>query len=235
MNYALLTAGGSGTRMNLDVPKQFICVHDKPIIIYTMESFQKHPDIDGIIVVCLEGWLGILEAYAKQYQITKLKWIVPGGSSGQESIRAGLLELKKHISPEDIILVHDGNRPLVSQDVISDAIVCCKRHGSAVAGIPCHEAVFIKETAEDGETVSDSVLERSLLIRTQTPHAFQLKKLLWAHEEAEKRGIQGSVASCTLLAALGERLHFSIGSKLNFKITTKEDLQIFRALIDAQK
>lgn len=235
MNYALLTAGGSGTRMNLDVPKQFVCVHDKPVIIYTLECFQKHPDIDGIVVACLEGWLSILQAYAKQYQISKLKWIVPGGSNGQASIKAGLQELKKYAAAEDIVLIHDGNRPIVSQDIISDAIVQCKRYGSAVAFIPCNEAVFIKDVDEHCEMVSRSVLDRSTLIRTQTPHTFPLGKLLWAHGEAEKRGITDSVASCTLLADLGEALHFSIGSQFNFKITTKEDLQIFRSIIDAQE
>lgn len=222
-------------RMNLDIPKQFICVHDKPIIIYTLECFQKHPDIDGIVVVCLEGWLGILEAYAKQYKISKLKWIIPGGKTGQESIRAGLFELKKHADVKDIVLIHDGNRPIVSQEVISDAIVKCKNYGSATAYTPCNEAIFVKDVDNWDEVQSDRVLDRSTLIWTQTPHAFSLEKLLWAHNEAEKRGITDSVASCTLMADLGEKVHFSIGSKLNFKITTKEDLQIFRAIVDAQK
>ena len=233
MNYALLTAGGNGTRMNLDVPKQFLCVHDKPILIYTLECFQKHPDINGIIVVCLDGWHDILKAYAKQYNITKLHWIVSGGINGQASIKSGLDELSKYISEDDIVLVHDGNRPIVIQDVISDAIVKCKKYGSAIAHVPCTEAIFVKSDSEMEDIYSDKVLERSNLIRTQTPHAFKLKKLLWAHKEAEKLGINNSVASCTLMADLGESVFFSIGSELNFKITTKEDLQMFRALIDA--
>lgn len=233
MNIVLLTAGGTGTRMQNCVPKQFINVEDKPLIVYTMEKFQAHPSIDYIAVVCLDGWLEILKAYAKQYGITKLKWVVVGGKTGQESIHNGLTAVAKDCNEDDFILIHDGNRALVSHDIISDSISVCKKSGSAVAAIPCVEAVF--ELSEEGGAESNKSISRDLLVRTQTPHTYPIKKLLWAHEEAKIRGIDNTAASCVLMNELGETVYFSIGSEKNLKITTNEDLQIFRALLHVDR
>ena len=223
MNIALITAGGIGSRMKQNVPKQFLTVYNKPVIIYTLEAFQKHPNIDAIIVACLRGWEPILEAYAEQYNITKLKWVVPGGKNGQESIKNCLIELKKHCKPTDIVLVHDGNRALVSEDIISNSIVTCMEKGSAVAVIPCNEVIL----KTNDQCTSTEVLERDSLKRTQTPHTYPLGKLLWAHEEAEKRNITDSVATCDLMVRLNETIHFSVGSEKNLKITSKDDVEIF--------
>ena len=227
MNVALLTAAGSGTRMQLNIPKQFIHVDDKPIIIYTMEAFQNHPGIDAIIVVTIDSWSDVLWAYAKQFGITKLKWVVPGGDSGQESIRKGLDVLKQELADEDVVLVHDGNRPLVSSQIISDSLATFSKYGSAVAAIPCTEVVF--ET-DDGLTSMVST-ERERLLRTQTPHTYRLGELYGAHLEAEKRGIANTAASCMLMKELGRLTYFSKGSEENLKITTPEDLKIFKALL----
>lgn len=227
MNVALLTAAGSGTRMQLNIPKQFIHVDDKPIIIYTMEAFQNHPGIDAIIVVTIDSWSDVLWAYAKQFGITKLKWVVPGGDSGQESIRKGLDVLKQELSDEDVVLVHDGNRPLVSSQIISDSLATYSKYGSAVAAIPCTEVVF---ESDDGLTSLVST-ERERLLRTQTPHTYQLGQLYEAHLEAEKRGITNTAASCMLMKELGILTYFSKGSEENLKITTPEDLKIFKALL----
>lgn len=227
MNVALLTAAGSGTRMHLDIPKQFIHVDDKPVIIYTMEAFQNHPGIDAIIVVTLESWSSVLWAYAKQFGITKLKWVVPGGDSGQDSIRKGLEVLKQELSDEDVVLVHDGNRPLVTSQIISDSFATFYKYGSAVAAIPCTEVVF-----ESDDGISSMVsTERERLLRTQTPHTYRLGELYGAHLEAQKRGITGTAASCMLMKELGRRTYFSKGSEENLKITTPEDLKIFKALL----
>lgn len=231
MNIALITAGGTGERMHQQIPKQFINVYDKPIIIYTLEAFQKHPDIDKIIVACLDGWKEIMQAYAKQFGINKLTWVVPGGKTGQESIKNCLDVLEKECHPDDIVLVHDGNRVMVSADVISDCIAKTKMYGSAIATVPCTEAIL---STEDGETSNVSI-PRDLLMKTQTPHGFELQKLLWAHREAAKRGITNSVASCTLMIELGEEVHLSAGSPKNFKITTIEDIDIFKAMLNAAK
>ena len=231
MNIALITAGGNGTRMHQDIPKQFLNVNNKPIIVYTMEAFQNHPDIDAIEVVCLDGWHQILEAYAKQFNITKLVGIVSGGKNGQESIKNGLNEINKKYSKDDIVIVHDGNRPLVSEEIISDSIAKCLMYGSGIAAIPCVEAML--ET--DDRISSNKQISRDNLMRTQTPHAFKLEKLLWAHEEAEKMGIKNSVASCTLMLELGEKIYFSAGSEKNIKLTTPVDIEIFKALLNTKK
>lgn len=231
MNIALITAGGSGTRMHQSIPKQFLTVNERPVIVYTLEAFQRHPGIDAIAVVCIEGWEQVLWAYANQFNITKLKHIVHGGSTGQESIRNGLMELEKHYSPDDIVLIHDGNRTMVSQDIISDCIVTAKRFGSAIAAIPCVEAVL--ET-EDGE-ISNKSIPREKLRRTQTPHGFPLGKIRDLHRRAVENGITSSVAACTMMIELGEPVHFYAGSEKNIKLTTVDDIDIFKALLQATR
>jgi 2-C-methyl-D-erythritol 4-phosphate cytidylyltransferase len=231
MNVALLTAAGVGSRMHQDIPKQFIHVDDKPVIIYTMEAFQKHPSIDAIIVVTLESWKDVLWSYAKQFNITKLKWVVAGGDSGQESIRHGLDELRKHLSDDDVVMVHDGNRPLVSSEIISDSLVTYKKYGSAVAVIPCTEVVF---ESDDGQSSCKST-PRERLFRTQTPHTYRFGDLYGAHLEADKRGITNTAASCNLMQELGKMTYFSKGSEENLKITTTDDLKIFKALLHTRQ
>lgn len=231
MNIALLTAAGSGTRMHQDIPKQFMHIENKPLIVYTLEAFQNHPNIDAIIVSCLEGWKEVLKAYANQFNITKLKWIVSGGSTGQESIYNGLKKLETECSKEDIILIHDGNRALVSTDIISDSIARCKISGGAVAAIPCTEAVF----RSDDKLTSKNSIPRENLFRTQTPHTYSLEKLIWAHNKASELGITNSVATCTLMVELGEKIYFSKGSEKNIKITTVEDIDLFKSLLKSKK
>lgn len=232
MNIALLTAAGTGTRMHQDIPKQFIHVDNKPVIIHTMEAFQKHPSIDAIIVVTLDSWKEVLWAYAKQFGITKLQWVVSGGETGQESIRNGLEKLKAELPDEDaVVMVHDGNRPLVSTEIISDSLATFKRYGCAVAVVPCTEVVF-----ESDDGISSHVsTERERLFRTQTPHTYRLNELLWAHAEAEKRGIRSTAASCMLMKELGRETFFSKGSEENIKITTLDDLRIFKALLHTRQ
>lgn len=227
MNIALILAGGKGQRMHQEIPKQFLNVNDKPVIIYTLEAFQSHPDIDKIDVVCVDGWRDILKAYARQYHIDKLDWVVSGGENGQSSIRNGVFEAEKRYAPDDIILVHDGIRPMVSHEIISDCIIQCKRHGSAVVATPCNTVALRKTSLE----ASSEVVPRDQLALTQTPQAFPLKKLADAHRRALERGITNSIASCTLMVELGEQVHFSIGAETNIKLTTPDDLKIFKALL----
>ncbi len=229
---ALIIAGGKGVRTNQDIPKQFINIDNIPILVYTLNAFQQHPEVDEILVVCIDGWHEILRAYARQFGISKLKQVIPGGSTGQESIRNGIMELKKHHDGEDIVLIHDGIRPNVSQEIISGCIAQCRLSGSAITVIPCAEAMLLRQ--DEGGS-SKEVVDRECLARTQTPQAFPLKKLLWAHEEAEKRGITNSVATCTLMIELGEEVCFCAGSEKNVKITTVEDIEIFKALLYSRK
>lgn len=231
MNVAIVIAGGCGKRMGQDIPKQFLNVDDKPIIVYTLEVFQKHPNIDGIIVVCLKGWKEILQAYAKQFGITKLIDIADGGDCGQASIKNGLLCAKKYYKDDDIVLIHDGNRPMVSEEIISDNISKCKMYGNAITAIPCAEAMLITENNLE----STAQINRDKIKRTQTPQAFKLVDLLLAHEEAKKKGITNSVSSCTLYIELGKKVFFSIGSEKNIKLTKPEDMEIFKALLQTKK
>lgn len=232
MVVALLTAAGESTRMGQNIPKQFMHVENKPLIIHTMEAFQRHPSIDAIIVVTLPAWTEVLKAYAAQFNITKLKWVAFGGATGQESIHKGLEALREELDENDIVMIHDGNRCLVSDEILSDSLATFQKHGSAVAAIPCVEAVF--RSSDDGFSATESI-PREQLYRTQTPHTYTYGKLLWAHQEAEKRSISGSVATCTLMQQLGERIYFSKGSEKNLKITTVDDLFIFKALLNTEK
>lgn len=227
MNIALILAGGSGHRMNHEIPKQFLNVNDKPVIIYTLEAFQRHPDIDEIGVVCIDGWHDILKAYARQYKIDKLTWVISGGENGQASIRNGVFEAEKRYKPDDIILIHDAIRPLVSEEIISDCIVKCKRYGSAIVVTPCNTAV-LRRTSEE---LSSEVVPRDTLVMTQTPQAFPIGRLANAHRRALELGITNSVASCTLMIELGEQVYFSVGSETNIKLTTPDDIKIFKALL----
>lgn len=227
MNIGMIIAGGSGHRMRQEIPKQFINVNDKPIIIYTLEAFENHPDIDEIGVVCIEEWQNVLKAYAKQYHITKLKWIIQGGENGQASIRNGVMEAEKRYSPDDILLIHDAIRPMVSSEIISDCIIQCNKYGSAISVVPCNTAVLHK----DNDEWSENVIRRDELALTQTPQAFNIKTIADAHREALEKGITNSVASCTLMIELGKKVYFSIGSETNIKLTTPDDLLIFKALL----
>ncbi len=233
MNIALLTAGGSGNRMGQDIPKQFMTIDSKPVIIYTMEAFQYHPEIDSIAVVCLPGWEVVLQAYANQYNITKLRWIFPGDDTNQHSIRNGLHGLRKEgCQDDDIILVHDGVRPLVSAEIITNNIQTCREYGYAVTGMVCKEAIMHKV----GNTVEGITLPREELIRTQTPHTYRLGTLLKIHAEADVKGIDNTVASCTLADMMGIKdQHLVEGNERNgLKLTRPQDVDLFKALIHVQ-
>ena len=230
-NIALIIAGGIGTRMHQDIPKQFINVRDKPVIVYTMEVFQ-HPNIDAIEVVCLYGWHDILRAYAKQFGITKLESIVDGGTTGLQSIRNGLYDVaERYHDDDDIVLIHDAIRPLVSQEIISDNIRVCREYGNAITVIPC-TAVMLKTY---DSLISDAQIPRDNLKITQTPQTFFLKEILEVHQEAMEKGINDSIASCSLYVELGRELYLSHGSEKNIKLTTSEDIEIFSALLQATR
>lgn len=235
MNIAIIIAGGSGSRMGQDIPKQFINVYDKPVLIYTLEGFQNHPAIDAIEVVCLEGWQDVLWAYAHQFNITKLKWVIPGGSTGQESIRNGVFHLENHCSDDDVIIIHDGIRPLVDESVLSDVIRVCKEKGNGVTSMPYNEQIFV--VSEEDETTTTQYIPRETLRRVSTPQAYKFGKLDWAYHEAfeKKIGIYGSSYTNTMMVELGERLHFAKGSDRNIKLTTKGDLEMFKAYLKSDK
>lgn len=235
MNIAVIIAGGSGHRMGQDIPKQFINVYDKPVLIYTLEGFQEHPQIDAIEVVCIDGWHDVLRAYAKQFNITKLKWIVAGGASGQESIRNGVFHLEGKVSDDDIIVIHDGIRPLVDASVLTDVLLKAKEFGNAVTSMPYNEQIFIVD--KDDETTTTQYIPREMLRRVSTPQAYRFDILDKRYHEAfeKKIGIYGSSYTNTMMVELGETLHFASGSDKNIKLTTKDDLELFKAYLKADK
>ena len=235
MNYAVIIAGGSGNRMGQDIPKQFINVYDKPVLIYTLEGFQRHPMIDAIEVVCIEGWESIVQAYANQFNITKLRWIVKGGSSAQESIRNGVFNLEGKLSPDDTVIIHDGIRPVIDDSVLTDVIEVAHQYGNAVTSLPYNEQIFVVST--DDANTTTQFIPRETLRRVSTPQAYTFGLLDEKYHEAFEKGIgiYGSHYANTMMVELGVRLHFAKGSDKNIKLTTKDDLEIFKGYLTKEK
>ena len=229
--WVILTAGGVGSRVGSDIPKQFIHVENKPVIAYTMEAFQRHPSVTGIVISCLAGWEQVVETYAKAYGIDKLRGIVTGGRTNQESIANALAEVREAARDDDFVLIHDGNRALVSQDIISNALAVAQREGSAVTAIPCTEVIARRDAGD--EATSHETIRRECLARTQTPHVMRLGELLALHERANEDGVD-SAALPELMVRYGMAVHLTPGDEMNFKITTPSDLRIFRALIERE-
>lgn len=231
MNYAVIIAGGHGARMGQDIPKQFISVYDKPVLVYTLESFQRHPLVDEIILVCIEGWQDMVWAYAKQFGISKLTQIVAGGDSGQESIRNGVYALEGTAQPDDIVIIHDGVRPLVEPDVLTDVIRTAQKHGNAVTSMPYNEQIFV--ISEDDPNTTTQYIPRETLRRVSTPQAYRFDMLDngYHRAEAENIGMEGSNYTNTMMVQLGVRLHFAAGSDKNIKLTTKDNLEMFKAYL----
>lgn len=231
-NIGLIIAGGVGARTHQDIPKQFINVHDVPVIIYTLQAFQNHPQIDAIEVVCLDGWHDVLWAYAKQFGISKLENIVNGGATGQDSIRNGLWDIaKRYHHDDDIVLIHDSIRPMVSAEVISDNIRVCRKYGNATTVIPCTSVMLTTEDA----VISEGQVPRDNLKITQTPQAFFLNELLEVHKKAIHMDLLPSIASCALYIEMGMPIYLSAGSEKNIKITTSEDIEIFQSLLESKR
>lgn len=230
MHIAIIIAGGVGSRMGKDIPKQFVAVKGKPILAYTLESFQKHPLIDAIEVVCIEGWEDDVWEYVEKYGITKLKWITKGGASGQESIRNGVYNLKDKCNPDDNIIIHDGIRPLVESFVLDDVIEKCNKYGNAVTSMPYNEQIFLVD--DDISTIK--YIPRETLRRVATPQAYKYQLLDEKYHEAFEKniGINGSSYTNTMMTELGVRLYFASGSDRNIKLTTPGDLEIFEAMLE---
>lgn len=231
MNIALIMAGGLGQTLLQDIPKQFLNVYDKPIIIYALKAFQRHSEIDKIVISCLDGWQEMCKAYAKQFGINKLELVVTGGIDGQTSAQNGLLEMREWCKDDDIIIVHDAIRPMVTEEIISDCIRVCRAKGCGVAAVRCHEPVI---KSWDGIRGNES-FERNEMMRIQTPQAYTYGYLLDTYDKAQSNGIVGSIHVNTILTQLGEDIFFSIGSDKNLKILNLDDLDIFKALLVTER
>ena len=233
--HAVIIAGGVGSRMGFEIPKQFVNVYHKPVLAYTLEGFQRHPGIDAIEVVCIDGWQDEVAAYKQDYGITKLERIVDGGDTGQESIRNGVYALEGIAADDDIVVIHDGIRPLVDAEVLSDVLRVAKRHGNAVTSLPYNEQIFVVD--EDDPSTTTKFIPRETLRRVSTPQAYRFDLLLRSYKRAfaEEIGIYGSHYTNTMMVELGERLHFAAGSDKNIKLTTPADLELFKGYLRSSR
>ena len=223
MTIAIILAGGSGVRMGAEIPKQFIEVHEKPILAYTLERFEKHSEIDEIEVVCIQGWEEQVQNYSAKYGITKLKSVVTGGNSALESIKIGVDNL--HASDKDIIVIHDGVRPLVDDQTISNVIYDCQEYGGAIAAIPLVEHIFYM-----GDNRTDlHYIPRENAFRTVTPQAYKLSKIRSAFKKSDETGVgKGSHYINLLMIDVGEKVCLSLSSENNVKITDPKDVNYLR-------
>lgn len=233
MNVAVIFAGGSGNRMHTKSrPKQFLEYNGKPIIIYTLELFDNHPMINGIIVVCIEDWIPFLEKMLKKFEINKVVKIVKGGYSGQESIYNGLVaaeEVTKNAS-DTIVLIHDGVRPLITEETITDNIKTVKEKGNCITCIPATETFIVKQ--EDG-SLEIPTRDNSLIARA--PQSFYLNDIIGAHRKAQKEGRADFIDSCTMMSYYGHKMNTIIGPMENIKITTPTDYFIFKAMVEVHE
>lgn len=224
---ALIIAGGNGSRMNLDIPKQFYMIKDKPLIIYTLELFQKNEFIDDIVVVCIDGWIDYLNDLIKEYNISKVKYVVNGGSCGQESTFNGITKIKENYNENSTIVIHDANRPMIDNEIISSSIEICEKYGCAVSALQSREIIMVS----DNKISSNESLDREKLYRIQKPESYKLNFLIDVYDRAYKNGIVNAVATCEIVANLGEKLYFSKATDKNVKITTPEDIEIFESFL----
>lgn len=232
MNVALIFAGGTGQRMNSkSKPKQFLEVHGKPILIHTLEYFEEHMDIEAIGIVCLKGWEEELRKQLKRFQITKVRWIVEGGETGHDSIYNGLKVLNDECDPEDIVLIHDGVRPLISKELISDNIETVKKYGNAITVEDAAESVVIMD--KHTNTISD-MPRRDLAKVAKAPQSFYLKDIWEVHQMALKEGFK-SIDSSHLMHMYGKVMHTVKSTPFNIKIATPSDYYVFRAIYEARE
>ena len=232
MNTALIFAGGTGQRMkSVTKPKQFLELYGKPIIIYTIELFEYNDEIDGIVVVCLESWIPYLEKLLDKFQIKKVKAIVPGGESGQASIRNGVNKLSQLYPEDSIVLIHDGVRPLITNQTITDNIAMVKKCGNCITTAPAIETIALKT---DTELVGD-IIERSKAVMARAPQSFYLKDIKKSHDLAVAEGREDFIDSACMMKHYGHALHIVEGPAENIKITTPTDFYCFRAITDSRE
>ena len=232
MNIAVIFAGGTGQRMNTaSKPKQFLELHRKPILIYTLEIFQNHPMIDGIVLVCLESWIHYCKELLTKFHIDKVTDVVPGGVSGQDSIFKGLDCAIQNFSKDSVVLIHDGVRPLINEDTITNAIENVKLYGNAITISPAIETIVLKKNnGEVGE-----ILDRSNCEMAKAPQCFILSEIYDAHLQSRNDGKTDFIDSASLMQHYGYKLSTVEGPSENIKITTPSDFYIFRAIIDARE
>ena len=227
MNTALIIAGGVGNRMGAGIPKQFIKDNDKPIIVYSIENFQKNENIENIVVVCVKEWSTQLSEIVRKYKLDKVELIVEGGSCGHDSIRNGIFALKDKLLDSDFVVIHDAVRPILPQKAINELLAVAHKNGNASSSTVCHPPIVYTEDGKSG--ITD--VERDKVMLTASPQAYNYGKVLSLYERAEKENKHFFTFTSSMYIHYGERVYFSKGTTCNIKITTKEDLALFEALL----
>lgn len=226
MNVALILAGGTDSRFQMDIPKQFVNVNNRPIIVYTLEAFQKHPEIDEIIITCLDGWQEMVRVYSKQFNITKLTDIISGGKDAQESTYKGLQLLKSRMDKGDVVVIHDAIRPLVTEEIITKSLDKCRKKGMGVAATHIMDTIMHSGDGKEGY----QSINRYEIVKVQTPQAFDYHVIMGLHERAIDENCLGAWDNSSMITKLGEKVYFSEGSDVNIRINTVEDVAMFKAL-----
>lgn len=228
MNYVILLAGGVGKRMGADIPKQFIKVKGKPIIVYSIENFQRNEQIEKIVVVCVKDWIDYVKEIVKEYGLTKVEWVIEGGNTGHDSIKNGVFFLKDKVNPDDYIIVHDAVRPILPQKAINEVLRVAHEKGNASSSIVCHPPIVYTEDGESG--VKD--IDREHVMLTASPQAYKFSLALSCYEKAEAEKKNNFTFTSSLLIHYGERVYFAKGTTSNIKVTKKEDIALFEALLN---
>jgi len=228
--HSLIFAGGTGQRMNTRAkPKQFLELHGKPIIIYTLEHFEVHPEIDNIVIVCVENWIQDLKKMLRQHDLEKVSQVVPGGSGGDKSIYNGLKVLNGKVSSDDIVLIHDGVRPLINSDLISANIDAVKKNGNAITIEALPESVV----RVDGDCITE-VPPRAEMYSAKAPQSFRFGLIWDLYQRANNDGVR-TIDSSHLCSLYGVKMHTVISTPYNIKITAPHDYYIYRALFEAME
>ena len=225
-NYVILLAGGVGKRMGAEIPKQFLEVDGKPIIVHSIENFQRNDQIEKIVIVCVKDWIEHLKGIIKEYKLSKVEWIVEGGDTGHDSIRNGVFFLRDKIEKDDYIIIHDAVRPVLPQKAIEEVINVAHLKGNASSSIACHPPIVYTEDFESGITDVD----RDHVMLTASPQVYRYSLALKLYERAESENKHDFTFTSSMLIHYGERVYFAKGTTCNIKITKKEDIALFEAL-----
>lgn len=223
----IILAGGIGSRVKSAIPKQYIEINDCPIIVHTIRNFEMNPNVDNIVIVCLENWIEHTRNIVEKYHFTKVTDIVVGGATGHISTRNGIYSLRDKLSDDDFVIIHDAARPIVSQTVINDMIDVAEKNGNACSAISCYETVLITENRTSGK----EQIDRNRIIRVQTPQCYRYGMIRSLYEQADRDNRDDFVYANTMALHYGVEIFFSKGSNSNIKITTKEDIVLFKALL----
>jgi 2-C-methyl-D-erythritol 4-phosphate cytidylyltransferase len=227
-NYVIMLAGGIGKRMNADIPKQFIEIGGKPIIAYTIENFQRNPNIEKIVIVCVKEWIEHLKKIVDDYSLSKVEYIIEGGKTGHDSIRNGVFFLRDKIKADDYVIIHDAVRPILPQKAINEVLRVAHENGNASSSIACHPPIVYTEDFKSG--IKD--VDREHVMLTASPQAFRYNLALKCYLQAEKENKHDFTFTSSLLIHCGQRVYFAQGTTCNIKITKREDIALFEALLN---